>query len=82
MALNDIGYTAPTDIQSRAIPPILAGSDLAGQAMTGTGKTAAFAIPICEMTNPSQKSVQAIILVPTRELAVQVSGEIRRIGSR
>ena len=82
LALNDIGYTTPTDIQSRAIPAFLAGSDLAGQAMTGTGKTAAFAIPICEMTNPSQKSVQAIILVPTRELAVQVSGEIRRIGLR
>ena len=82
LALNDIDYKIPTDIQSRAIPPFLAGSDLAGQAMTGTGKTAAFAIPICEMTDPSQKSVQAIILVPTRELAVQVSGEIRRIGSR
>jgi len=82
LALNDIGYKTPTDIQSRAIPPFLAGSDLAGQAMTGTGKTAAFAIPICEMIEPSQKSVQAIILVPTRELAVQVSGEIRRIGAR
>ena len=81
-ALEDIGYRIPTEIQARAIPEFLAGSDLAGQAMTGTGKTAAFAIPICEMADPTQKSVQAIILVPTRELAVQVSGEIRRIGAR
>ena len=81
-ALEEIGYKLPTEIQARAIPEFLAGSDLAGQAMTGTGKTAAFAIPICEMADPAQKSVQAIILVPTRELAVQVSGEIRRIGAR
>lgn len=78
-ALDDLGYQYPTDIQEKAIPVFLSGSDLAGQALTGTGKTAAFGIPLAELIDPAGESVQAIVLVPTRELAVQVAGELSRI---
>lgn len=79
-ALRDMGFEEPSPIQREAIPVILRGKDVIGQAQTGTGKTAAFGIPIVETVDPRVPHVQALILVPTRELAVQVSGEIRRIA--
>jgi ATP-dependent RNA helicase DeaD len=79
-ALADVGYAAPTPIQEQAIPPFLEGRDLVAQAKTGTGKTAAFGIPLAELIDPGRKSVQAIVLAPTRELAVQVAEELTRIG--
>ncbi|HSK75234.1 MAG TPA: DEAD/DEAH box helicase [Thermoanaerobaculia bacterium] len=72
-ALVEVGYEAPTPIQAKTIPPMLAGRDLLGQAQTGTGKTAAFAIPILEKIDPSIPEVQALVLAPTRELAIQVA---------
>ena len=80
-ALSDMGYTAPTPIQSKVVPIILNGRDLIGQAQTGTGKTAAFGIPLVEMMERRGVGVQALILVPTRELCVQVAGEIRKISA-
>ncbi|MEK6191192.1 MAG: DEAD/DEAH box helicase [Chloroflexota bacterium] len=79
-ALEQMGYVTPTEVQARAIPPLRAGHDLIGQAQTGTGKTAAFGIPIVEHVDPGSKSVQALILTPTRELCQQVTAEIARIG--
>ncbi len=76
-ALLAINYEEPTDIQREAIPPVLAGRDLFGQARTGTGKTAAFALPILQNIDP-QKRLQCLVLAPTRELAAQVVGEFRR----
>ncbi|MCS7150651.1 MAG: DEAD/DEAH box helicase [Caldimicrobium sp.] len=75
-----LGYETPTPIQREAIPQVLSGKDLIAQAQTGTGKTAAFGIPLVERINPSIKGVQALILVPTRELALQVSEELRKLG--
>ncbi|HYO16120.1 MAG TPA: DEAD/DEAH box helicase [Thermoanaerobaculia bacterium] len=75
-ALTDVGYEAPTPIQSKTIPPLLAGRDLLGQAQTGTGKTAAFALPILEKIDPGLSEVQALVLAPTRELAIQVAEAI------
>jgi len=75
-AVTELGFEAPTPIQARAIPLLLAGQDLIGQAQTGTGKTAAFAIPIIQQCNLSQTATQALILEPTRELAIQVAGGI------
>jgi ATP-dependent RNA helicase DeaD len=79
-ALERMGYVTPTEVQARAIPPLRAGGDLIGQAQTGTGKTAAFGIPIVEKIDPSATHVQALVLTPTRELCVQVTEEIARIG--
>ena len=67
-ALEQMGYVTPTEVQARAIPPLRAGHDLIGQAQTGTGKTAAFGIPIVEQVDPGSKAVQALVLTPTREL--------------
>lgn len=78
-ALSKLGFEEPTPIQMSAIPAIMKGGDVIGQAQTGTGKTAAFGIPIVEMFQRSRKPV-ALILEPTRELAVQVSEEISNIG--
>lgn len=78
-ALTDMGFEEPTPIQARAIPLLLEGKDVIGQAQTGTGKTAAFGIPIVEMLN-LKMGVQALVVTPTRELAVQVAEEISRIG--
>ncbi len=72
-AITEIGYEAPTPIQEKTIPPMLAGRDLIGQAQTGTGKTAAFAIPILEKIDLTVPGVQALVLAPTRELAIQVA---------
>jgi len=75
-AIDDVGYEGPTPIQFQTIPPLLAGRDVIGQAQTGTGKTAAFALPILEGLDAGQPRVQALILVPTRELALQVAEAI------
>ena len=75
-AIKDLGYEAPTPVQAKAIPPLLAGRDLIGQAQTGTGKTAAFAIPILEALDVGQDQVQALVLTPTRELCIQVAEAI------
>ncbi|HSF53773.1 MAG TPA: DEAD/DEAH box helicase [Algoriphagus sp.] len=79
-AVEEMGYTTPSPIQSQAIPFVLEGRDLIGQAQTGTGKTAAFAIPIIDLVDPDFNRPQAIILCPTRELAVQVEGEIQKLA--
>ncbi len=75
-AVADLGFEAPTPIQARAIPLLLAGRDLIGQAQTGTGKTAAFALPLIQGCDLSSTQTQALVLEPTRELAVQVAGGI------
>jgi ATP-dependent RNA helicase DeaD len=72
-ALADLGYEAPTPIQAATIPPLLGGADLLGQAQTGTGKTAAFALPILSKIEIARSQPQALVLVPTRELAIQVA---------
>jgi ATP-dependent RNA helicase DeaD len=79
-ALSAMGYEAPTPIQAQCIPHIMEGRDLAGQAQTGTGKTAAFGIPMLEKINTSQNAIQMIIQCPTRELAIQVTGELVKMG--
>ena len=79
-AIESLGFVTPTEVQARAIPPLRRGEDLIGQAQTGTGKTAAFGIPIVEKVDPSGRYVQALVLTPTRELCVQVTEEIERIG--
>jgi len=75
-ALNAVGYETPTPIQRQTIPLLLAGQDVIGQAQTGTGKTAAFALPILEKLDLAQTTVQALVLTPTRELAIQVAEAI------
>lgn len=78
LALEKKGYETPTPIQEQTIPLLLNGDlDIVGQAQTGTGKTAAFGLPILERFDPNQRSVQALILAPTRELAIQVAEEIK-----
>jgi len=72
-AIGSVGYELPTPIQIKTIPPMLAGRDVVGQAQTGTGKTAAFALPILERLDADRNQVQALVLVPTRELAIQVA---------
>jgi ATP-dependent RNA helicase DeaD len=81
-ALTNLGYEEPTPIQREAIPPLVAGSDLVGQAATGTGKTAAFALPVLQGLDAGRKETgpAALVLVPTRELAEQVSQAIHRYG--
>ncbi|MDD2495172.1 MAG: DEAD/DEAH box helicase [Tissierellia bacterium] len=79
-ALDDMGFEEATQIQKEAIPVILEGRDIIGQSNTGTGKTAAFGIPILEKIDKDLKLPQAIVLLPTRELAVQVANEFRKIG--
>jgi len=71
--LEQLGFLEPTNIQSQAIPQLLQGRDVVGQSQTGTGKTAAYSLPILETINPEQATVQALILTPTRELAQQVA---------
>src|SRR5687768_15063536 len=80
-ALTALGYEEPTPIQREAIPPLLAGKDVLGQAATGTGKTAAFTLPLLQRIAHSPKTKpSAIILVPTRELAIQVGEAVGRYG--
>src|SRR5918912_2121636 len=81
-ALQDVGYEHPSPIQQQAIPPLLEGRDVIGQAQTGSGKTAAFGLPIVEYVDPSEHSVQALVLTPTRELCIQVTQALRTYGQR
>ncbi len=79
-AVTEMGFEEATPIQAKAIPAVLEGRDIIGQAQTGTGKTAAFGIPLLEHVDPKNKNVQAVVLCPTRELAIQVADEIRRLA--
>ena len=78
--LNQLGYVAMTPIQAAALPPALAGRDLIAQARTGSGKTAAYGLPLLTRLQPATLTVQALVLCPTRELAEQVTQELRRLG--
>ena len=75
--LDELGYTDPTPIQEQAIPELLGGHDVIGQAQTGTGKTAAFGLPLLQYLDPSSPDTQAIVLTPTRELCIQVTQALR-----
>ncbi|MDP8907714.1 MAG: DEAD/DEAH box helicase [Chloroflexota bacterium] len=79
-SIGAVGYEVPTPIQERVIPVLLEGQDVIAQAQTGSGKTAAFGLPIIERIDPEQRSVQALILCPTRELAIQVSEALHKYG--
>src|ERR671923_720766 len=81
-ALAHLGYERPTPIQEQAIPPLLEGRDVVGQAQTGTGKTAAFGLPMIEYADPEDPNVQALVLTPTRELCIQVTQALRAYGGR
>ncbi|PVG84823.1 ATP-dependent RNA helicase [Nocardioides gansuensis] len=80
--LSDVGYETPSAIQAQTIPPLLEGRHVVGLAQTGTGKTAAFALPILSQLDTSQKTPQALVLAPTRELALQVSEAFERYAAR
>src|SRR6058998_3180084 len=81
-AIRDEGYRQPTDIQRAAIPEILAGKDIMATAQTGTGKTAAFCLPILDMLQRRQRrnALRALVLTPTRELALQIETSLRAYG--
>ena len=78
--IKDMGFEEATPIQAQGIPAVLSGRDVIGQAQTGTGKTAAFGIPVLESVDASSHKTQVIILSPTRELAIQVADEIRKLA--
>jgi len=80
-AIEDIGYVHPSPIQEAAIPVIQSGKDIIGQAQTGTGKTAAFGIPLLETIDPKNKNIQALVMCPTRELALQVAQELKKLAA-
>jgi ATP-dependent RNA helicase DeaD len=81
-ALHDVGYESPSPIQEQAIPELLQGRDVIGQAQTGTGKTAAFGLPMIQFVDPDDDEVQALVLTPTRELCIQVTQALRAYGAR
>jgi ATP-dependent RNA helicase DeaD len=81
-ALHEVGYEAPSPIQEQAIPPLLEGRDVIGQAQTGSGKTAAFGLPMIQYVDPSEDEVQGLVLTPTRELCIQVTQALRAYGAR
>ncbi len=81
-ALEHLGYKQPTPIQEETIPLLLQGRDVIGQAQTGTGKTAAFGLPMLEYVDPSDREVQALVLTPTRELCIQVTQALRAYGEQ
>ncbi len=81
-AVRDVGYEAPSPIQEQAIPPLLEGSDVIGQAQTGSGKTAAFGLPLLQYVDPQDPELQALVLTPTRELCIQVTQALRAYGKR
>jgi ATP-dependent RNA helicase DeaD len=81
-AVKDVGYESPSPIQEQAIPELLAGRDVIGQAQTGTGKTAAFGLPMIQLADPDDEDVQALVLTPTRELCIQVTQALRVYGAR
>lgn len=78
--VRELGYSTPTPIQAAAIPALLSGKDFAGQSKTGSGKTAAFALPILQGIDVGERSLQALVLCPTRELSAQVAREVRKLG--
>ncbi|MDR3565962.1 MAG: DEAD/DEAH box helicase [Negativicutes bacterium] len=80
--LKEMGITEPTPIQAKAIPALMAGKDLVAQAQTGTGKTLAFLLPILETIEPNKPYVQALIITPTRELALQITKEATKLGDK
>jgi ATP-dependent RNA helicase DeaD len=80
-ALSDVGYEKPSPIQEQAIPELMQGHDVIGQAQTGTGKTAAFGLPMIEFVDPDDPDVQALVLTPTRELCIQVTQALRAYGA-
>ena len=80
-AISRMNISTPTPVQEKAIPHLMAGRDLVGQARTGSGKTLAFAVPLAERCDPSVRQVQALVLVPTRELAIQVAGVVEALAS-
>jgi ATP-dependent RNA helicase DeaD len=77
LALDELGYVEPSPIQEQAIPELLAGHDVIGQAQTGTGKTAAFGLPLLQYVDPGDKDTQAVVMTPTRELCIQVTQALR-----
>ena len=79
-ALSNVGYSEPSPIQEQTIPPLLEGRDIIGQAQTGSGKTAAFGLPIIEYIDPEGPTAQALVLTPTRELCIQVTQALRAYG--
>ncbi len=81
-AVRDVGYDAPSPIQELAIPPLLEGLDVIGQAQTGSGKTAAFGLPMLQYVEPGEHDVQGLVLTPTRELCIQVTQALRAYGAR
>ena len=81
-AIRDVGYEAPSPIQEEAIPPLLEGLDVIGQAQTGSGKTAAFGLPMLQYVDPDEHDVQGLVLTPTRELCIQVTQALRAYGAR
>ncbi len=81
-ALNDVGYSEPSPIQEQAIPPLMEGLDVIGQAQTGSGKTAAFGLPLIQYVDPEEHEVQGLVLTPTRELCIQVTQALRSYGAR
>ncbi len=80
-AINKVGYEEATPIQSEAIPPLMEGKDVVGQSQTGSGKTAAFAVPAIEKADPASRDPQTIVLCPTRELALQVAEEVAKLAA-
>jgi ATP-dependent RNA helicase DeaD len=79
-AVRDVGYDSPSPIQEQAIPPLLEGHDMIGQAQTGSGKTAAFGLPMLQYVDPDENDVQGLVLTPTRELCIQVTQALRAYG--
>ena len=79
-AIDKLGFEQASPIQAAAIPVLMEGKDVVGQSQTGSGKTAAFAVPAIEKVNPDDRSVQVLVLCPTRELAVQVSEEVHKLA--
>ena len=79
-AVNELGFVEPTPIQTDAIPEIIGGDrDLVGLAQTGTGKTAAFGLPMIQLIDFDQKHTQGVVICPTRELCMQISGDINKL---
>src|SRR2546423_13874157 len=81
-AIHDVGYETPTPIQEQAVPPLLEGLDVIGQAQTGSGKTAAFGLPMLQYVDPREGDLQGLVLTPTRELCIQVTQALRAYGRR
>src|SRR3954470_19462668 len=81
-ALRDVGYEQPSPIQEQAIPVLMEGRDMIGQAQTGSGQTAAFGLPMIEHVDPDEHDVQGLVLTPTRELCIQVTQALRAYAQR